>query len=42
MWCEKTIRQTNYDNKENQLGWIDKVMGDEHPIVFTGRGIACR
>jgi ribonucleoside-diphosphate reductase beta chain len=29
--------KTNYDQKENPLGWIDEVMGVEHQNFFEGR-----
>jgi len=29
--------KTNYDQRENPLGWIDEVMGVEHQNFFEGR-----
>ena len=32
--------KTNYDQKENPLGWLDEVMGVEHQNFFEGRATA--
>ena len=32
--------KTNYDQKENPLGWIDEVTGVEHQNFFEGRASA--
>ena len=29
--------KTNYDQRENPLGWLDEVMGVEHQNFFEGR-----